>query len=409
MEDKLYGIEDFEIDGSQINEETFGGRAHVLWSQGSRSKRISYSTSHGETLAAINGMESSSLVALRLAELMLPDRKPTLQQLAALQERGFDELPIDHHTDCRDLFELVSGTKTLPQDKAQRVYTLALKEARLCGRIRWFVLVPTQHMTSDPLTKPMTSLPLLHLLSSGVVRFFNEGKHVILGKRLPKIDLSEDTDLEYEDSKVLQTLALVVSSMFHGLHHHRALAFALLCGCLLPGATSSPTASGFSTGCGADGGSCSAEHLSESGALYQDWSTLFLLSCILFTFISTVSIGCCLWCCCGAFERKPIQKQKVSKTLLDEPKGVMTENDDMSLMKLIKSQEREIQNLKTAVKCRDEQIDVLESCSLSVNHDVVITGQGTKWHVSSRCGHVQTSSSHKTFGPCKHCVQIKPK
>ena len=58
----------------------------MLWSQGSRSKRISYSTSHGETLAAINGMESASLVALRVSELLLPDGKPSLQQLAALQE-----------------------------------------------------------------------------------------------------------------------------------------------------------------------------------------------------------------------------------------------------------------------------------------------------------------------------------
>ena len=140
------------------SEETFGGRAHVLWSQGSKSKRISYSTSHGETLAAINGMETSSLVSLRISELILPEEKPSLQRLAALQEGGNEELPIDHYTDCRDLFELVTGSNSLPQDRSQRIYILALKEARLCGRIRWFFLIPTQWMTSDPLTKPMHSV-----------------------------------------------------------------------------------------------------------------------------------------------------------------------------------------------------------------------------------------------------------
>ena len=35
----------YEIDDENVSEETFGGKAHVLWSQGSRSKRISFSTS----------------------------------------------------------------------------------------------------------------------------------------------------------------------------------------------------------------------------------------------------------------------------------------------------------------------------------------------------------------------------
>ena len=57
-----------------------------------RAKRVSYSTSHSETLAAISGLETATLVSLRLAELLMPEKKPTLQQLAALQEKGIPYL-----------------------------------------------------------------------------------------------------------------------------------------------------------------------------------------------------------------------------------------------------------------------------------------------------------------------------
>jgi hypothetical protein len=249
-----------------MSEERFRGRAHVLWSQGSKSKRISYSTSHGETLAAINGMETESLVSLRISELILPDKKPSLQQLAALQERGNENLPIDHHTDCRGLFEVVTGSKTLPQDKAQRIYTLALKEARLCGRIRWFLLIPTQWMTADPLTKPMHSGPLLHLLSSGIVPFDNEGKHIICGRCLPRLEIDDETNLEYEDKQIVHALLLATHCV--AAKGCRPIFFALLCCFLLPVATSSSTASGFSDR------SCAApsHELADQG-----WSSFFVL------------------------------------------------------------------------------------------------------------------------------------
>lgn len=59
------------IDGLSVDESRFGGLAHILYVQGSRSKRISYSTSHAEALAAISGLETSSLVVLRLYEIPL--------------------------------------------------------------------------------------------------------------------------------------------------------------------------------------------------------------------------------------------------------------------------------------------------------------------------------------------------
>lgn len=84
IDDKLH-----DISGLHCDPERFGGPAHILWAQGNKAKRISYSTSHGETLAAINGLESSSLVALRLGELPIKEKKPTLHQLAACKNKEF--------------------------------------------------------------------------------------------------------------------------------------------------------------------------------------------------------------------------------------------------------------------------------------------------------------------------------
>eukprot|EP00435_Cladocopium_sp_Y103_P030100 s4382_g7.t1 len=66
---------------------------------------------------------------------------PTWAQLMRIQENGNPELPMDFYGDCRDLFELVTGLRTLPQDKGQRLYVLGIKEARVTGRIRQVVLV----------------------------------------------------------------------------------------------------------------------------------------------------------------------------------------------------------------------------------------------------------------------------
>ena len=148
-----------------------------MFAHGAKAKRISYSTCHSETLAAISGLETASLVALRLAELLVPTEKPTLQQLAALQETGVPFLPVDAMTDCKDFYSLTTGGSALPQDRSERVYILAHREARLCGRLRWVILVPTQSMVADALTKPMLSKQLLHLLSTGCMEFRNKNRH----------------------------------------------------------------------------------------------------------------------------------------------------------------------------------------------------------------------------------------
>ena len=180
-----------------------GGRAHILWSHGSKAKRISYSTSHAETLAAINGHESAILVSIRLSEMLHKDKSPSLQQLAALQEAGNMQLPIDDYGDCNDVFQLVTGCKTLPQDKSQRIYILSLRESRLSGRIRWMSLVPTQSMIADCLTKPMISKQIMKLLTTGEIDIVNEEKHHVQMKRLPaKYDI-EERDLEMNDQTLI--------------------------------------------------------------------------------------------------------------------------------------------------------------------------------------------------------------
>ena len=161
---------------------------------------------------------------------------------------------------------------------------------------------------------------------------------------------------------------------------NRLLYFALLSSCLLPLVSSSSTTSGSSAG-------------------------IFLS-----TFVTCLFCFCVFCCCC---DRGNGKKHKSPKTLLDETKPSKYESKfehaDMSLVKIIESQDQEIRTLKTAVKCRDEQIDILESCSLSVNHDAFVTSHGAKWHLSRHCSHVQGAVAFKTLGACKHCVQTKPK
>ena len=44
-------------------------------------------------------------------------------------------MPLDMYGDARDVYELITGSKTMPQDKTQRLYVLSIKEARLDGRV----------------------------------------------------------------------------------------------------------------------------------------------------------------------------------------------------------------------------------------------------------------------------------
>ena len=159
-DDKFFGYEQpYEVACTDAQAALHGGVALFLISYGAK-ERVAYSTSHGETLAIVGGVEAATLCMVRLAELMLPG-EPALSQLIKVQENGHDKLPIDDYGDCNHVFELVTGMRTLPQDKTQRLYILSLRETRLSGRMRQLCLVPTQSMTADPLTKSMVSEPVL--------------------------------------------------------------------------------------------------------------------------------------------------------------------------------------------------------------------------------------------------------
>ena len=181
-----------------------GGIMHVLHAHGGKAKRVSYSTSHAETLSMVNGLESTTLVMTRLSELMLRERSPTLEQLIKIQESGNPMLSCDYYMDCKDLWELITGSKVLPQDKSQRLYVLGIREARITGKIRHMVLVPTESMVSDALTKPMLSPGLLMLLTSGKVEIFNMPNHNVLSRIMPSLQEYDENDLVKDDGEILK-------------------------------------------------------------------------------------------------------------------------------------------------------------------------------------------------------------
>ena len=212
-EDKLQQLKEYEhvLDNDQAR--LLGGTVHVLWAHGAKAKRVSYSTSHAETLAAISGLEAASLVTVRLAELLYVP-KPSIQSLLAVQERGVQQLPIDDLGDCRDLYELVSGERGITQDKGQRLYVLALREARMSQRLRWIGLVPTASMTADALTKSMVAPPMMQLLSSGTISFFNEEKHSITLRTLPFVRQVEEHHLDLSDKELIREVSTLATSLW---------------------------------------------------------------------------------------------------------------------------------------------------------------------------------------------------
>eukprot|EP00959_Pyramimonas_sp_CCMP1952_P408365 8558502-Pyramimonas_sp.AAC.1 len=87
-------------------------------------------------------------------------------------------LPIDHLTDCRDMFELVTGLKGVPQDRQQGLAIMAWREERMTGRVRFTMRIPTDVMFSDALTKPGIFLQLMHLLATGIAEFHGSKKDI---------------------------------------------------------------------------------------------------------------------------------------------------------------------------------------------------------------------------------------
>jgi hypothetical protein len=156
--------------------EKWDGNAHLLYASSTKSKRVSSSTSHAETLSAVAGQDIAQILALRLTEALGGRERPTsLAQLTDAAENGKWVLPVDHCTDCFDVYDLITGTKGTPQDKSQRLYVMRLREDRLIGKVRYWIFTPTKAMLADALTKKMVSEQLNFLLTDGIIYLRNEG------------------------------------------------------------------------------------------------------------------------------------------------------------------------------------------------------------------------------------------
>ena len=94
-----------------------GGDGHVLFFSARRASRISHSTSHAETLSAIGCTQVAHLISGRLSEIFLAPRllgrSPSIRDLLWMQAANCQEVPVDHCSDCMDLFELITGSKGL--------------------------------------------------------------------------------------------------------------------------------------------------------------------------------------------------------------------------------------------------------------------------------------------------------
>ena len=148
-----------------------GGKFHILTGTAHKSKRISHSTSHAETLSAAKGIPLAQLVALRFAEselvASLNIRAPL--KLLEVQDSGLCPIPVDAYIDCMDLWELCCGIRGTPQDKSQRLGILAIREERRSLRLRRLFHIRTKYMVADMLTKiaGADSKSLLQLITSG--------------------------------------------------------------------------------------------------------------------------------------------------------------------------------------------------------------------------------------------------
>lgn len=190
-------VMEHEVIHDMVPEKQHGGGMHVLHAHGGESKRISYSTSHPETLSMVNGVESITLVMVRLSEMMHISIKPTLKGLVEVQENGNPALPSDFYMVC-------TGQQALPQDKTQRLYVLGIREGRLTGRTRITSLIPTESMTADALTKPMQSPELLQLLTAGKVTIYGVDSQPVVSRILPSLQEYDEQTLMINDDGLLE-------------------------------------------------------------------------------------------------------------------------------------------------------------------------------------------------------------
>lgn len=149
------------------------GVGHPLFHSGKKATRVSHSTSHAEALSAIGTTQMAQLVSNRMTEpfakMVLQKNIVTTRDLILIQANNWTLIPVDHVTDCMDLFELACGVKGLSADKNQRLVIASIREDRANKSIRRFMHFPTSVMLADGLTKGGMFPQLLRYLTTGRV------------------------------------------------------------------------------------------------------------------------------------------------------------------------------------------------------------------------------------------------
>ena len=172
------------------------GHGHPIYFSARKATRISHSTSHAETLSAVGCTQTAQLVSHRITEVfaqtLLGRQRYTPTDLLTLQHSNMSVVPIDHVTDCMDLFELVCGSKGLASDKSQRVAVMALREDRMSGRLRYILHYPTAAMLADALTKSGIFLQIMRFCTTGIVALpLKADQWIRIRRRVAKDDFTE--------------------------------------------------------------------------------------------------------------------------------------------------------------------------------------------------------------------------
>ena len=202
MEDKTDQINTEEWLESQ-HRHLLEGYGHPIYFSARKATRISHSTSHAETLSAVGCTQTAALVSHRMTEVfaqtLLNKQRYTPTDLLSLQERGMSILPVDHVTDCMDLFELMCNSKGLSSDKSQRVAILALREDRMSGRLRWIMHFPAAAMIADGLTKSGVFLQLMRFVTSGLILLpLKPEQFILLRRRVARSKFTENELIELD-------------------------------------------------------------------------------------------------------------------------------------------------------------------------------------------------------------------
>ena len=417
-EDKLHKAsrdEEIVIEDDQTG--CLGGTAHVLWAHGAKAKRISYSTSHAETLAAVSGLEASTLVSVRLAELWYLRNRPSLQMLIAAQEQGLPRLPVDSMTDCRDFYELASGDKSVPQDKNQRLYVLAFREARMLGRLRWMILTPTESMTADALTKSMVAPPMMTLLSTGTVEFYNQGDHKLTLRSLPKMPAVDERHFDMTDKELIKEVSTLAVPTMLATMSTRSMWLTVMFATMATSASASTTSS----------------TTAPTTSTWDDWKWFFTMVAIIIATERLLLQSAKLWWH-HLMGRRMTRKSEPTPMDIDADSDFMEvdeanigdkSDDDHELHELRRNlkhyqnlSQETWQKLERSRELCDNRFRTIEQLSQQLeservrsrapNEVYVTTATGKVYHNKRNCSHIRTNNSVRVLRPCRDCCDGFP-